>query len=278
MLLEALWTNEITSQFIGLNTAIEKIEQLLELLDYCDEYAIYLFINEDTIYSNQSFCEWLYGKRNPEMNDMKREIQIKMSKSTNIDNKTYDEFFDKNKGSMLKLNFDESQEWFLYTIAKLFRIKQMVLKTETKAEFKEDMEQCFQNIHFDESVKQSLNTLYRNFDEIKSEIVDHLSALDEHAQIFNESQRIANEEIAATFVERTGIDCSPQAGRKGVIELKRNYYNEKKLAYEEVCCELHTKFNKHGIDRTKQDRIYFFPGRDGIENGKIIVAYIGKHL
>ena len=35
---------------------------------------------------------------------------------------------------------------------------------------------------------------------------------------------------------------------------------------------------KFNIDRTKQDRIYFFPGRKGIHEGKIIVKHIGKHL
>lgn len=278
MLLEALWSNKITLQFVNLDNSKNDIEKLLELLDHFYENDICIYINEEQIYSDENFCQWLYEKRIPEINDMKREIQIKMSKSVNIDNERYDEIFNKNQMNMLKLNFDESKLSFLYTISKLFKIKQMILKTETKAEFKEDLKQCFQNIHFDDTVKSSINTLNRNFDKIKNEIVDHLIAIDGQAQIFKKSQRKSNDEIAATFFERTGIECSSQAGRSGVAGLKRNYYNEQKLADEEICCELHTKFDKHGIDPTKQDRIYFFPGCDGIMNGKIIVVHIGKHL
>lgn len=42
-----------------------------------------------------------------------------------------------------------------------------------------------------------------------------------------------------------------------------------------MICELHTKFKRFNIDRDNQDRIYFFPGKEGILDGKAIVKYIG---
>ena len=87
-----------------------------------------------------------------------------------------------------------------------------------------------------------------------------------------------NQTIAQNFCADTGIDCSPQASRDSVQKLKISCFNEISSRKEIINCELHTKFNKFNIDRTKQDRIYFFPGRQGIHEGKIIVKHIGKHL
>ena len=75
-----------------------------------------------------------------------------------------------------------------------------------------------------------------------------------------------------------GIACSPQAGRDKVQILKETYFNTKSGQEETVICELHTKFRKFNIDKNKQDRIYFFPGKTGIKEGKVIVKHIGKHL
>lgn len=278
MLLEAIWTNEITNQFVHLDEPISRIEKFLDLLDYCDENTLYKYIDEEKIYSDDKFCQWLYEKNIPELTDLKRELQIKIGKSIGVESIKYCELIDENKITSLKFNFDESKKNYLYTIKKMYIIRQRILRTESKADFKEDINNCFQNIFFDDSVKTSINTLNRKFDDIKDEIIDHLIALDEQAATLKMLQKRANDEIAATLIEKTGIDCSPQSGRDSVIELKRTFLNEVNLKEEEICCELHTKFKKFGIDRTKQDRIYFFPGRDGIKDGKIIVVHIGKHL
>ena len=87
-----------------------------------------------------------------------------------------------------------------------------------------------------------------------------------------------NQSIAQEFYADTGIECSPQAGRDNIQDLKIYCYNEVSNQTEVIKCELHTKFKKFNIDKTKQDRIYFFPGRYGINGGKIIVKHIGKHL
>ncbi len=76
----------------------------------------------------------------------------------------------------------------------------------------------------------------------------------------------------------TGIACSPQAGREHVQSLRQIFRNEETKQDEEITCELHTKFRTFNIDRKKQDRLYFFPGKKGIKGGKIIVKHIGEHL
>lgn len=86
------------------------------------------------------------------------------------------------------------------------------------------------------------------------------------------------QEIAQQFIIDTGIDCSPQAARKKVQVLKETQMNEITGQEETVICELHTKFKTFNVDREKQDRIYFFPGKPGILGGRIIVKHIGTHL
>ena len=56
------------------------------------------------------------------------------------------------------------------------------------------------------------------------------------------------------------------------------YFNSKNGQEEAVTCELHTKFKRFNIDIDKQDRIYFFPGKREILEGKVIVKHIGGHL
>lgn len=110
--------------------------------------------------------------------------------------------------------------------------------------------------------------------------MDHLSIINDYKDKFCEllSENRSYVEIARIFHEDTGIDCSTQAGRKGVQKLKAKYFNAENGQEEDILCELHTKFNRFNINREEQDRIYFFLGRKGIKGGKIIVKHIGTHL
>ncbi len=85
-------------------------------------------------------------------------------------------------------------------------------------------------------------------------------------------------DTAEKFSADTGIACSPQAGREKVQTLKEKYMNHLSGQEEVVICELHTKFKTFNINREQQDRIYFFPGKQGILDGRIIVKHIGAHL
>lgn len=138
----------------------------------------------------------------------------------------------------------------------------------------------FQHIHFTESAFQSFqNTLQNDFQDMKEEIVAHLSKLNAYFQGFVSlrTSNADNRTLCTAFKEFSGIDCSPQAGRSHVQTLSRTFYNQIAKQEEQLCCELHTKFHTFNRDRRSQDRIYFHPGRDGIEGGKIIVIHIGKH-
>lgn len=120
----------------------------------------------------------------------------------------------------------------------------------------------------------------RKFEDIREEIVEHLIQINDYQVRFSEllEKHKSYQEIAHEFSIDTEIECSPQAGREKVQALKEKHINDINGREETVICELHTKFKKFNIDRERQDRIYFFPGKKGILEGRIIVKYIGTHL
>ena len=110
--------------------------------------------------------------------------------------------------------------------------------------------------------------------------MEHLSKLDAYHQSFLvlSAEKNSYQEVAKRFSMDMGIECSTQAGREKVQELKETCFNTEKGQKETVICELHTKFKRFNIDRDKQDRIYFFPGKKGGVGGKVIIKHIGGHL
>lgn len=142
------------------------------------------------------------------------------------------------------------------------------------------MQECFPNIYFADGIGATINTLNRRFEDIRGEIVEHLTQICDYQIKFGEllDEHKSYQEIAQQFSKDTGIDCSPQAGREKVQLLKERQVNETTGQEEIIVCELHTKFKTFNIDREHQDRIYFFPGKRDILGGKVIVKHIGKHL
>lgn len=56
-------------------------------------------------------------------------------------------------------------------------------------------------------------------------------------------------------------------------------FEDENGSLENVCCEPHMKIFKDDRDKTSSDRrIYFHEGKSNIQNGKILIGWIGKHL
>lgn len=228
--------------------------------------------------------EWLYSKENIALRDFKRELSIKITKAEQIGKEEYSEgkrLVGKSvKSKVIMLNFDSQSVYDISKICEYYNAVRSYLSMEKKDDFCKDMPECFPAIYFDERISSTVNSLHRGFEELREEIVQHLTVLNNyHAKFLRLLEEgKSNQAISQEFSMDTGIECSPQAGREDIQNLKLLLYNEITEQEEMVKCELHTKFNRFNIDREKQDRIYFFPGRPGIKEGKIIVRHIGKHL
>lgn len=277
---ELIWHYDLLKQYETTTEAI--LSNFLELIQYIHDNKIKNIISSSVI-ENEGLWNWIGSKDCIELVDLKRELSKKIQKAQLEEEETINEVL-KSIGSdrsrIICLCFQEYKSYFAASLTGYYRALKLYLCREKKSEFCQDMEECFPNIFFDKQVCSTMNTLNRKFDDLREEIVKHLEALNDYKDKFQQliAENKSNKEITDCFSGDTGIDCSPQAGREGIRSLKLKMYNSHKKIEQEVVCELHTKFKKYNIDKTKQDRIYFFPGDKEIEKGKVVVKHIGKHL
>ncbi|MBQ7833970.1 MAG: hypothetical protein IJ336_10430 [Lachnospiraceae bacterium] len=278
---EMLWDKHLDEQFISATN--KELEAFLELLSYISDNNISNKLSYE-LYENPQLWDWLTSRETISLRDIKKELSIKMNKAQKINEQEYRDIICSigvlNDKRVMILAFNKTNAYYIYCVDDYYNALRKYLIMEKKDDFCRDMLECFPNIYFTDDIASTINTLNRKFEELREEIVEHLIELNNYHTKFLEllSQNKSNQVIAQKFYEDTGIDCSPQSSRNNVRELKIACFNEINNRKEVINCELHTKFNKHNIDRTKQDRIYFFPGRQGIHEGKIIVKHIGKHL
>ena len=59
---------------------------------------------------------------------------------------------------------------------------------------------------------------------------------------------------------------------------KLHFHPNNKYQEEPVYCELHLKLLYNDLKKIEQNRIYFHEGKSHIQNGNILIGYIGEHL
>jgi hypothetical protein len=276
-----LWGDEIGGCFASLSE--KELDNFLSLVEFIQKNGIAEYINDKTL-EDADLWAWLFSRNDFCLNDIKKTLLKKIEKAGHIDSREYERKKQKaghpEKEKVLIL-YRDNEKWFcVLNEDEYYNGVRMYLRMEKKDEFSGDLQDCFSNIYFVEGIDTSINTLNRKFEEIRDEIVDHLSVLDSYKSKFEQllNDNKSYRELADCFYKDTGIHCSTQAGRPGVSQLKIKLMNDNTGREEDVNCELHTKFKKLNIDRENQDRIYFCPGKKGVKEGRIIVKYIGDHL
>jgi hypothetical protein len=276
-----LWDKEIRKCFIEFDQ--KHLEDFMELLDHIGDNHIENIICADT-QEDAALWEWLYSKDQIELNDLKRELSRKIERAKCAAADLFDKMSELvGKLAAIKtliLLYDNENVFCISTKQEYYTGLRKYLIMEKKDSFCKDLPECFPNIYFSEGIDTTVNTLNRKFDEIRGDLVKHLTGIDDFQSTFLQLLRenASYQKLAECFTAGTGIECSPQAGRDKVQVLKETHFNKKTGQEETVICELHTKFKRFNIDRDNQDRIYFFPGKEGILDGKAIVKYIGGHL
>lgn len=276
-----LWEKEIEKDFA--KASENQLDDFLELVRFVQKNGIQNLICKSTL-DKAELWEWLYSKDQIELNDIKRELSRRLERAECKEEGKYEEFFGK-IGKLLAikvllLSFKGESVYYISTIAEYYISIRNYLALEKKDDFCNDLRECFPNIFFVEGIETTVNTLNRKFEDMREEIIEHLVRINDYYRKFSDmlENHKSYREIAKQFIIDTGIDCSPQAGREKVQALKETRINEVTGQEETVVCELHTKFKTFNIDKEKQDRIYFFPGKQGILGGRIIVKHIGTHL
>lgn len=278
---KVLWDKEFPSQCYTIS--LEELNIFLELLQFIQDNKITDYIYEKVV-EDEELWGWIYSKDNTEFIDAKKELSKKIQKVKTLREDMFKKDFmclGKNEKPRIFLcSFREKNIFYISSIQSFYIALRKYLGMQKKDEFCRDLHESFPEILFVTDIESSVNTLNQKFETIREEIINHLTKLNNYNSKFLKllEENRSYTEISQIFKNDTGIDCSPQSGRDHIKELKiecQNSITEKK---EIVTCELHTKFKTFNTDRLKQDRIYFFPGKKGVEKGRIIVKHIGKHL
>ncbi|MBE5907652.1 MAG: hypothetical protein E7278_02305 [Lachnospiraceae bacterium] len=280
MIKEVIWSKEINNSF--LKSTYSWLGDFLSAVDLINNQQVHI-VGSNTIDYDDRLWAWLYDKTDSSLVDIKRELVIKLSRITKISEKEYAQKYacaGENAETKELILSDGTEEYKFCSEDGYYCGLRYYLKLENKNDFGCDLLECFPNIYFTDNIASSLNSLNSDFESIREEIVDHLIALNNYKAKFEMmiKEHRSNVFISAAFKADTGIDCSPQSNRDTTKQLRACFYNAETGENETVICELHTKFKKFNRDKFNQDRIYFFPGKNGILGGKIIVRHIGKHL
>lgn len=276
-----LWGKKIEKDFVSASE--KQLDDFLELTQYIQKNDIWNAICESTL-DKAELWGWLCSKDQIELNDIKRELSRRVERAECVAEEEFDELLGKigkvQTIKVLALSFQRENVYYISTISEYYAGIRSYLASEKKDDFCNDLQECFPNIYFAEDIGTTINTLNQRFEDIREEITEHLIQINDYQVKFREllNEHKSYQEIAQQFSADTGIDCSPQAGREKVQLLRERQINEATGQEEMIVCELHTKFKTFNIDRERQDRIYFFPGKKNILGGKIIVKHIGKHL
>jgi hypothetical protein len=145
------------------------------------------------------------------------------------------------------------------------------------------IEECkiyFPNLFFHERNKKTVTYMLKD---CSGKIVYHLAALndkfmDSYNMGLDRTQTLKHFSLAAKLDET----ASPEGNASRKIDFTFGFMNDGGLQ-ENVCCELHLKLcynDAHNGDTSYSTdrRIYFHEGKQNIQQGKILIGHIGKHL
>lgn len=286
-----IWDCRLAADIMGSSQIVERLDSILETAECMQENGTRLCYTDslyDQMVENQSFADWLFNPNlQPELSTFKRELIKRIRKGDCIGEAEYEEYFsniEREKRSdklTMAIHLGTDNVLYVATPESYWAAKQWYLSGYKHPEkFAADLAECFPNLFFHEHVCSSIHTLNGEFLAECKVIVQHLKALDAFRDNFSKFISIGMDyrRICLEFQEQFHIECSPQAGRQSVQNLKFYFMHSKEKKKVELCCELHTKLKWSDMDRVNQDRIYFHPGKPEIENGKVLIVHIGTHL
>lgn len=267
------------------------LEDLLEVFDIIKTLD-FIVNKEEKIWeyevNEDYFFEWLYSKDIPELVDLKTEFAIQIEKASTIECDIYAEI-------LTKMNFEtesfykfeeqvlllggntELQDYSISTLSEFYAfLRKHLKKCPDKNVFIEKCPSVFPNLYFHTNVLPSLRSLNTNFTIIIKEIVEHLEGLNAYSMNHNQISQISNRDKCKEIEAFFGIECSPESDRGTANKMSFEFQTDTNI--KKMKCEYHTKFKKFGIDKNKQDRIYFSFGDEDYQNGNIIIYHIGDHV
>lgn len=143
--------------------------------------------------------------------------------------------------------------------------------------FYNEIKKYFPKIYFHPDVEIALRGLNGGLGRFANMIIHNLTQLNDCFKNFKPSNRTETLNLFSRLCNVVAT-LEGDASRKHVFT--RNFKDENSNIFP-ICCEPHLKLDRSdssGDTHNYSNRIYFHEGRPNIEEGRILVAHIGKHL
>ncbi len=150
-----------------------------------------------------------------------------------------------------------------------------------KEYFIDECRKVFPEIFLHPQIIDTLSTMQGGWQTFSKSLVSFLSNLNDiYPQYLVDRSNYQRIEALKNFTSECGVKVTPQGSLKDKPKITFTFTNHKG-EIESICCEPHAKFDKNdveGDDSYYANRLYFHEGKKEIENGKLLVGYIGKHI
>jgi hypothetical protein len=164
-------------------------------------------------------------------------------------------------------------EWYL------FHRNHLATYWKTEDYFYEEVIKYFENIYFHPNVGKSLKSLsdggLKNFSKT---IVFNLTQLNDKFKLYSITSSLR--ETLNNFSSECGVKVTLEGNASRKPEFTYIFLNSEGIP-KEICCESHMKLMRSdnpGDSGHHYNRIHFHQGKPDVEDGKILVGHIGKHL
>lgn len=270
----------------------EYLSNMLDTMDLVSD-TYNTILKSDEIWNEEVssvyFSDWLYDKNPVELSDLKKELSIKLSKSKTISNSEYiifeqkldyrhEDYYNYNSKFLFLREEICEQPHFISTNQGFYGLLEWYLKKCTsKSSFIDACKVTYPNLIFHENNFSTINTLNNNFNNISTDIINHLSALNKYSANKEKYIGYDGKTKCSKFQSEYDINCSPESKRTTAKKLETIVKGDNGDSIV-LNCEYHTKFNLHGREVEKQDRIYFSFGDENYHDGKIVIFHIGNHI
>lgn len=137
----------------------------------------------------------------------------------------------------------------------------------------------FPQIYFHPQVETSLKGINGRLDNFVKSVIHNLTQLNDKFKMYPVQSNLRD------TLRKFSVECSVDATLEGNVNRKKDFtfffVDTKSSKKFQVCCEPHLKIDKNDLPGDTHcyfNRIYFHPGLDEINDGKILVGHIGSHL
>lgn len=267
--------------FSGNSTLLEEIYTNIENLAILKEkindasFSETLFRKNDIynvdVYSGYQLHEVLYGKVCDFKTEYKQMLALIVDRAKEYDDVIVDKYVGLNSIKNENLIYNV-EDWFNFHYNSMKKIS-------NDEQFLECIDIYFQKLKFHDNVVNTLGTLDGGLALFSSSIVQSLIYLENNLNKFIvESDSLPN--ALQKFSSELGLETTLEGDISRKAKLTFTFKKNDGTAID-IYCEPHIKLSKSSISGDSKhyhNRIYFYQGREDIEDKKVLIGHIGGHL